>query len=239
MPDQTLDLSNVINVTIVSVLSGLGLPNINTIALFTEDVPVTGWTGGQAYKKYTNSSAVAADFGTSSNTFKLVASVFAQQPNLLTTNGYVVVIPLLTNIVVAARKTIQQLTFTAKTAGAGGNAITVAYTTGAVKGAEVVTVSGSAISVQIATGSSIAAEIKAAIDSYSAAAALVSVALIAGHETDTQVAVSATNLAGGSSSGLEHVEDAIVRTTGMVYYFGVILDQLLSGGDLANLAAYV
>ena len=51
-----------------------------------------------------------------------------------------------------AALTIQDITFTAVTAGTGGNAITIAYTTGGTAGSEVVGVSGNAISVQIAAG---------------------------------------------------------------------------------------
>lgn len=135
MPDETLDLSNVIDVTIVPVLSGLALPAINTAALFSKDDPIDGWDDGQAFKKYTNPTDVGNDFGTTSNAFKLASAFFGQQPNVLTTNGYLVIILL-------------------------------------------------------------------------------------------------------TSSGTEKIEAAIARTINDVYYFGVLADQLLSGGDLANLAEY-
>lgn len=51
-----------------------------------------------------------------------------------------------------ATLTIQDLTFTAVTPSTPGNSVTVAYTTGATAGSEVVSVVGSAVSVQIATG---------------------------------------------------------------------------------------
>lgn len=92
MADETLDLSNVINVTIVPALSGLALPAINTAALFSADTPAEGWDMDQEFKIYTNPSDVGDDFGTSSNAFKLAAAFFGQQPNVLTTNGYLVII---------------------------------------------------------------------------------------------------------------------------------------------------
>lgn len=87
-----LDLSNVINVSILSAPSLLGSPNINTAALFSKEVP-SGWAMGQAYAIYTNASAVATDFGSGSNAFKIATAFFAQQPNPIGTSGYLAIIP--------------------------------------------------------------------------------------------------------------------------------------------------
>lgn len=92
MSDESLDLSNVINVTIVSVLSGLGLPAINTAALFSSETPAEGWEVGQEFKVYTNPTDVGEDFGTDSDAFDLAVAFFGQQPNVLTTNGYLVIV---------------------------------------------------------------------------------------------------------------------------------------------------
>lgn len=53
-----------------------------------------------------------------------------------------------------ATLTVQDITYTAVTAGTAGNSVSIAYTTGATAGSEVVSVVGSAISVQIASGTS-------------------------------------------------------------------------------------
>jgi hypothetical protein len=132
MPSQTLDLSNVINISILSTSAGLGLPNINTAAVFTKDVP--SWN--TAFKIYTNATDVATDFGSSSNAAKIASAFFAQQPNPLGTNGYLVYITL-------------------------------------------------------------------------------------------------------ASGGAEFVETAIARTLNSVYYFGVLVDQILTGARLAALATYM
>ena len=63
MPDETLDLSNVINVTILSAVSGLSNPNINTAAIFSLETP--SWDDD--FKIYTNSTDVGTDFGTDSD----------------------------------------------------------------------------------------------------------------------------------------------------------------------------
>jgi hypothetical protein len=102
-----------------------------------------------------------------------------------------------------ARVTIQNLEYQAVTAGTSGNSITVAYTTGGTAGSEVVTVVGSAISVQIQSGVSTAGQIAAAIAAFPAAAALVTTAFkpLAGNSSTAQSApVSATSLTGGSNS---------------------------------------
>ena len=101
-----------------------------------------------------------------------------------------------TGAAVKATKTIQALTYNAKVAGRAGNLIEVAYTTGAVAGAEVVTVVGSKITVQIASGTSTAQDILDAIETDVDADALVDVVLF-GLGTATQVAVASSNLVGG------------------------------------------
>lgn len=89
---ETLDLSNVINISILSTQSGLALPNINTAALFSKETPVTGWAIGQEFKIYTNSPDVLADFGSASKAVAIATAFFAQQPNPLLTNGYLAIV---------------------------------------------------------------------------------------------------------------------------------------------------
>lgn len=336
--EQTLDLANVINVSILTAAQGLGLPNINTCALLTREVKPGGW-GALDYKVYKNATEVLDDWGSSSKVYKIAVPFFAQMPNVLTTNGYLVVIPVDGTTEVAAYKTIQDLTFTAKTAGSAGNDITIQYvdapaasktiqslvysavlpgaagndiaiiyTTGATAGAEVVTVTGKTISVQIDSGNSsatqvktaidntpeaaalvsiailsgqsatkqtgpvtttyltggidkggevvavdgsaitvtivdgesMAAEIKSAIDNDVNSAALVSVAFVDGEETTAQAEMATpVNLEEGSDTGTETFEDAIARTIDSVYYFGCLVDVILTEGELVSLSAYI
>lgn len=113
---------------------------------------------------------------------------------------------------VKASKVIQDLTFTADAAGAGGNAITVAYTTGATAGSEVVTVVSNAISVQIATGVSTATQVKAAVDASVAAAALVDTSISGTGSTAQTAPVAPTSLAGGiTASTLESYDLADIK----------------------------
>ena len=99
------------------------------------------------------------------------------------------------------------LTFTAVTSGAAANSITIRYVDPAAAGAALsVSVSGNAITVNLATdGSSVitstAAEIDAAIDALPAAAALVTPANKAANDGSGVVtAMSATALAGGTDA---------------------------------------
>jgi len=87
-----LDLTNVINITIIGTPANLGLPNINTCALISQEVPLD-WDENEAFRIYTNSTDVATDFGSGSNAFAIAAAFFAQQPNPLSTGGYLTIIP--------------------------------------------------------------------------------------------------------------------------------------------------
>lgn len=86
-----LPVSNVINVTIETTPSGLTEKNVNSLALFTTDLP----NNSDAYGVYISAAQVAADYGTNSVTAQMANAVFAQVPNVLSGNGRLVVIPLL------------------------------------------------------------------------------------------------------------------------------------------------
>lgn len=90
------------------------------------------------------------------------------------------------------------ITYTAQTMGSAGNSITIALVAGGTAGAEVVTVSGSAISVQIQSGVSTRTQVKTAIDGSAAAAALISVAVSSGGTAATLSA--AAPLVGGDDT---------------------------------------
>lgn len=90
-----LPLSNIINVTILPTPQNLSLPNINTAALFTQEQP--SWINDSAYMIYTTATDVGTDYGTGSNAYKIAIGFFAQQPNPLGSNGYLVAIPRLTS----------------------------------------------------------------------------------------------------------------------------------------------
>lgn len=102
-------------------------------------------------------------------------------------------------ITAQATLTVQDITYTASAAYPGtlGNATTVAYTAGGTAGSEVVTVSGTGISIQIQSGVSTAAQVLAAFNNKATALALAS-ASITGLGTNAQTAPASGTLSGGS-----------------------------------------
>ncbi len=100
-----------------------------------------------------------------------------------------------------ATLTKAQLTFTAKQAGATGNALTIEFLDTGVAGAEAVSVVGNLISVSMDGGVSTATQIKTALDASPAAFALINTTVAGGGGATPQPAFAVTPLAGGD--GLE------------------------------------
>lgn len=91
-PNQTLPLSNVIDVSVISPGQSLGSPNMSAVALFSQESP-SGWSSGQTYAIYTDATQVGVDFGVVSNAFAIATALFSQTPNVLSGGGYLTVIP--------------------------------------------------------------------------------------------------------------------------------------------------
>ena len=142
----------------------------------------------------------------------------------------------LTGAAVAASRVIQDLTYTADNVGSNGNLITITYTGGGTAGAEVVTVVGNAISVQIESGVSTALQIKTAVDASLAAAALVNVA-ITGVGGNAQVTAAAVNL----QNGLLATELKVEPDQGQLFEVGMPIDVIavLDGNTVSNSAKMV
>lgn len=94
----------------------------------------------------------------------------------------------------------QFIRFTAQNLGIAGNNITIEFTGGGTQGAEVASVLGDAISVQIEDGVSTCEDIRAAVSAHGGASALVSVALeVNDPDTLPDVQVRTCNIAGPTS----------------------------------------
>jgi len=87
-----LSISNVVNVSVSATPLGLSAYNTSNLALFTDEQPYPIFDGG--YKIYKEPTEVGDDFGTGSDTYKMALAAFAQTPNFLAANGYLVIIPL-------------------------------------------------------------------------------------------------------------------------------------------------
>lgn len=94
--NQTLALANFVTVSLSAAPIGVQVPNVNTVALISQDAP-SGWAGGQTYAVYTSPQQVGIDFGLNSNAYAIAQALFSQTPNPIDTNGYLVVIPRLTS----------------------------------------------------------------------------------------------------------------------------------------------
>ena len=91
-----------------------------------------------------------------------------------------------------------KLTFTSVAYGTPGNSISVSFTAGGTAGSEVVTVVGSAISVQIQSGVSTATQIKTKLDASAPAAALISTVVTTSGAMAAPATVTLTGGVGGS-----------------------------------------
>lgn len=126
---------------------------------------------------------------------------------------------------------VQDLTYTAVVAsGKNGNLVNITYTAGGVAGAEVVTVAGNDIDVQIDTGVSIATQIETAINGSAAALALITVA-VTGVGGNTQVAAVQAFLVGGLGTN----DFKVVAGKGILFEFNSYIDTIdAATGDIIS-----
>lgn len=128
------------------------------------------------------------------------------------------------NIVQEVKATLvtQGITLTAVAFGTSGNSITIAFTGGGTAGAEVVTVVGNAISVQIQSGVSTVTQVRTAINASVPAAALVTATGTSGATVSTAGALSLAGGIDGVSS--ESLIGASVSQTGVGEYTVTLSD---------------
>ena len=86
-----IDISNIINVSISDSPISMRQANTSALACVTEEQA----PNGEPYIIYRSPVQVATDFGSTSEVYKQAVAVFAQAPNILTANGYFVVLPAL------------------------------------------------------------------------------------------------------------------------------------------------
>lgn len=87
-----LDITNVVTISLSAAQTGLGEYNVHNLAIFTSDTAGDAF-GDLGYKIYKAPKEVGVDFGTTSTTYKMALAVFAQSPNILNGDGYLVIIP--------------------------------------------------------------------------------------------------------------------------------------------------
>lgn len=97
----SLPLTLVVNVSVSATPTGLSAFNTSNLLLLSTESPGTGFPS-QGWQLYFTPTQVGTDFGTSSITYQMATAVFAQSPNLLTGNGYLVVAPFQSSETLAA-----------------------------------------------------------------------------------------------------------------------------------------
>lgn len=240
---------NIIDITLEGVPSGLNTPNVNNVALFTNEVP----TDGENFGIYVNSLQVAGNYGTNSQTVAMANAVFAQVPNLLSGGGELIIIPL--------QAAVSAVSGNFETANISANlAAIIAVTNGSLT----VTVDTHAYSLTglnftgDVTFADVAATIQAAIPDALVTANGSSGIIITSLEVGTASSVAcsagsggtdlsgstllhtATGMAtGGTNSSGETIPAAITRTANLVAYCGMMTNILLEDTALISIATAV
>jgi hypothetical protein len=253
---MSLSIANVIRVSILSALRGLANVNTSALALITDEEPLSGTYGN--YGIYLDPTGVATDFGSTSETYRLANIVFAQNPNILTGKGYLVIIPRdqsaaaqpatilsQTNVNLTQlsatdyflRATLDDGASTDYTIGdidtTNLESILTSLNSTAITAAGLIfTISGEITSAQI-TLSSIAtgASKNITIGLPSTADSGTDINTILDFPTAVKV--------NGADGGLETVKDCILRTYASINYFGVILNVKLTDALLTETALLI
>lgn len=87
---STLPITTVVSVSVESPQSGLALPNVNNLCILSKEVPISG-VPLAGYFVYQNSTDVATDWGSNSETYAQASLVFSQRPNILSGEGNLIV----------------------------------------------------------------------------------------------------------------------------------------------------
>lgn len=87
-----INISNVINISVILPPVGLASYAVNNLVCFTKDSPLAPLSGD--YAAYSSAADVATDFGTTSATYKAAVAVFSQTPNIKSGGGLFVVVPM-------------------------------------------------------------------------------------------------------------------------------------------------
>lgn len=94
MSQGSLPISNIIDIQVTQTPQGIALTNVNNVALFTQDPPING----EQFGLYVSPNQVAANYGTNSKTAAMANNLFAQLPNILSGDGQLVVVPMLSAV---------------------------------------------------------------------------------------------------------------------------------------------
>lgn len=214
MANNTLPITNIVNVSVNFLPAGLGGFNVNNLALITSDQFLVNTTG-DLYRTYVSLQQVGIDFGTSTETYQQAAAVFAQQPSLVGAGGNLIIFPAFAN---------NALSVIAVNAGGSGykvgDVVTVSQTGASGGTATVSTVNGSGTvsAVSLLTGGINYSTTTSAVTTGGAGSGLT---------------VTISNVT------TETLAQAIARTQNYIYYVGIISTSYGANSTWASLALIV
>ena len=246
-----LSLTNIIQVTLLAALAGLANVNTSALALLTTDQPIPANYG--TYGVDLSPAGVASDFGSTSSTYEIAEYVFSQSPSILSGGGFLVIIPRLATAPAQPATILSSGVVDLTSLGAsnyeleatvdGGAA--AALSIGAIDSSSVAAAQASLNSAAV-TGAGLAFTVTGPVTSATITLATIATGATAGitiGTSTTGIDIGAPlNLSGtvtGAAAGVERNKDCILRTAGLVNYFGIILNVQESDANLPELAALV
>lgn len=242
-----LSISNVIRVTVQGVQRSRTPKNVNEVALFTAETP----NNVSDYIYVIDPSDVAKAYGSNSLTYKMANAVFAQNPNILSGNGGLVVIPMknATNAVAASFSTpvIADIT-TLKTVNNGSLVITVNGVANTLSGLDFTNASSLADIASILQNAISSVSIKASegkiVFQSKKLGASSSVVLSSG-DVGTDISsedylniANGTGIDGANATG-ETLGEAISRTLGKIAYTGIMCSKYMADDEISAANAIV
>lgn len=246
-----LALTNVINISIAAAQPGVGAYNTSNVALFSRDAANLPTFGTLGYKIYTSPIQVATDFGTGSNTYLMALALFSQQPNILLNGGYLVIIPFLATAQVAQQTVTVPLSSAGLQAASGSFKFTFGGNSTAVIAPNTVVTSAALQTIVQATTGMTAFTVSNVVllngilssfainfvgTSGAQTLGTITVDTVADSLSNAITPTVATTIVGSTA---ETVDQAVLRTQGLVQYFAVLTAELIPATVLPLAAALI
>lgn len=244
MSGNQLAFTHVINVSVAAAQQGAGRYNTSNLAIFSRESFDEESFGDLGYKIYLSPTEVGEDFGTTSVTYKMALKVFSQQPNILAGGGYLVVIPFVDTAPVTEVQNIAfpfvpaagvyKLKYGAEETSALNWDDTAAELQTALRlltGLGSVTVSGDTTEGFVVTFTGVSGD--ASLLSVPAA----SNSLQSSTPANVEPVVTVTTP--GTTTSTETLDEAILRTKGLIQYFGIMAAEIESESDVDDAADLV
>lgn len=89
-----ISINNFVTVSVANPPAGLAQYQVNTLALFTKEVPVNGAITAANPGVYVNPTDVATDWGVTSEVYAQAVLIFSQSPNIIDGGGQLLISPM-------------------------------------------------------------------------------------------------------------------------------------------------